>query len=312
MNPLSITSNEAKLLHHLDALRSWQRGAARPIELCVAPTNRCQLACDHCCFRDRDRSLELDADALCNALEAFEAVGGMSVELTGGGEPTLYPELGSTVGRCEELGLPVGLNTNGQRLEAIPWESFAWVRLSANVWDIQNAERIAARAPTTACFVAGLETGFAAVRDVARTAERLRIPTRVAPDCQLPPGALRELVFRLRDMFARMGPQEWCFLSDFNTPLEPRADDRCWMHLVKPTLYADGWLYACPSSELALENGSDLRPEFRLCHADSIEDFYRSPQALEPRRHRCSFCKYTAQNRLISAVMEEVGFADFV
>lgn len=315
MNPLSITSNETKLLGHLDVLRGWQRREhAGPIQLCVAPTNRCQHACEHCCFRDRDRSLELDFPTLWGAVRRFRSLGGRSVEFTGGGEPTLYSALMAAVYHCDQLGLPVGLNTNGWHLDGVRWERFAWVRLSANTWTIQRAQQIAAQAQrVSACFVAGPETGFAEIREVCHQAAQLAIPLRIAPDCQLPLTALRELVTRLLDFHARLGPQEQSFVSDFNTPLDPRADDRCWMHLVKPLLWPDGWVYACPSFELSLENGSDVSEPFRVCRAEEIESFYGDPErALVPRHHDCSFCKYTAQNALISAIMTEVDFAEFV
>lgn len=325
MNPLSITANETKLLKHLDRLRLLQQGTAAPVLLCVAPTNRCQLACPHCCFRDRDRALELSPALLWQTTLAFAELGVKSVELTGGGEPTLYPELEAYVRLVDDkLGLPVGLNTNGLRTEGVPWERFAWVRLNANVLDrldlcdqwIANVIELRHRCRAlTSCYIVRRETTLPEVQRAASWATRNRIPLRLAPDCQLLVTEIRNLLGRTRGFLRHLRDSydpEFVFLSDFNTPLGPHVPTACRIHLLKPLLWPDGWLYCCPSAELALENGSDVGEPFRVCRAEDAAAYYRSPEALLPRSHACSFCKYQRQNELLAAVAEPTDFNEFV
>ena len=44
---------------------------------------------------------------------------------------------------------------------------------------------------------------------------------------------------------------------------------------MKPFLFTDGYVYACPSAELSIENNYNYVPEsqFAVCDIDGIEDF---------------------------------------
>ena len=83
------------------------------------------------------------------------------------------------------------------------------------------------------------------------------------------------------------------------------------MHMVKPFLFTDGYIYACPSAELSIENNYNYVPEsqFAVCDIDGIEDFYNNPPTL--RHHACHYCKYAIQNELIDDVLTDTIHNDF-
>jgi len=113
LNKYSITSNDTKLYKHLDRLQLLQQGIASPILLVVSPTNQCNLNCDYCCFSERDKSLSLDYDYLKDSLIQFKNLGIKSVELSGGGQPTLYKHINELIDFVyDDLKLDLGMNTN--------------------------------------------------------------------------------------------------------------------------------------------------------------------------------------------------------
>ena len=129
------TSNSSKLLQHPERLAEFRElGIARPITLDVEPTNACNLACNFCIVRDRDKSEALTYLQAKTCTEAYLEAGIKSIEISGGGEPTLWEHF-STYVRNLPRGLPLGLITNGLKLHELADDvinRFTWIRVSLN------------------------------------------------------------------------------------------------------------------------------------------------------------------------------------
>jgi len=81
--------------------------------LVVSPTNKCNLNCEYCCFDDRDKGLELDFEFLKESLQQFKKLGIKSVELAGGGQPTLYKYINEFIDFVhDDLQLDLGMIFN--------------------------------------------------------------------------------------------------------------------------------------------------------------------------------------------------------
>ena len=96
------TSTGTSLLHHLDILKSMQNGTWKPIELTLAPTDKCNLNCVFCSVKNREMD-ELDFEQLIKTLVDFKELGLKSVVLSGGGEPTLYPRINELIASNKHL-----------------------------------------------------------------------------------------------------------------------------------------------------------------------------------------------------------------
>ena len=313
LNPLSVTSNRAKMFKHLDRMALIQDGMAAPVLLHLAPTNRCNMNCPHCCFSGRDKSLELTKKQALTAIEAGHTIGVKSVEYTGGGEPAIYPFIDNLIAKAAELLLRQGLNTNAKDInQLLYWHMLDWVRVSLNAladeenvgWLTNNVRTLQKRTTVSAALVVSWKTPLDVIQRAVRFAEDNQITTRLVPDCIQKAEGILLLLERMK----RAVPKStYAFVSDFNVTIErPRA---CLMHVWKPFAYADGWVYRCPSSELAPENGRGMRPEFRVCKIEEMAEYFA--RTFETFDAPCSYCKYTVQNEILMDVLAETTYNAF-
>jgi hypothetical protein len=316
----SCTSNVVKLLKHMPNLESIQAGRPAPIMVHVMPTHRCQLDCVHCCFKNRaDKTLDMDRNVLMDGVGQFRRMGVRAVELTGGGEPTLYPYLGQCLDyMVDGLGVAVGICTNGLALPKIEHliKYFKWIRVSLNTLDYRKAEALqpgvdlalASGARVTFCYIWN-DRSDEHIREVVKFSDRNKIVCRVAPDCIQPIKMISQQMEHIR---RRLGffKSEFLFLSDFNVTLS-RTGHHCYIHQIKPAMYADGYVYPCPSAELAVESGKKINPAMRLCHASEVIEFYTSNKFPGCLEHTCSYCKYSQQNDLLEALLTETVDNEF-
>ena len=134
----TYTSNLSKLLKHLDVLQGMQNNKISPIMVHMALTNVCNLNCSFCCFANRKRDEILTFDQITTALDSFRKLGTKALEFTGGGEPTLHPQIDEAVSYSYDIGYKIGICTNGKTLRRIKdWNKLEWVRIGL-YFDDQN------------------------------------------------------------------------------------------------------------------------------------------------------------------------------
>ncbi len=319
MNPYSITSNEAKLFKHLDSLQSIQKGVPKPVMLLISPTNRCNSNCAHCCFKDRDKSLEQDLEYIETVVTQFNALGIKSVEYTGGGEPTMYHHINKLIDFCDNLLLQQGMNTNclGVVENLV---KLKWLRVAMNVFDSgndkmidmfkDNVSSLLGHVKITSCYIVAKEIGLDNIGKVIDYANKMNITTRIAPDCIQEKKGIKRTIHDIKNILKIRTDNEYCFCSDFNVYLDKRPNDFCAMHLLKPILYTDGYVYVCPSSELDINNGRDLIKKYRVCRGDESYEYYN--KGITAFHHDCEYCKYAKQNELLYYLLMETENNAFI
>nr|MDT0658184.1 radical SAM protein [Micromonospora sp. DSM 115978] len=138
--PMDVTDRFSpfKLLTHpavLDAARRPE--PMRPINLEINPINICNQSCSWCTYGYlHERREVLPRERIIELLDDAAGLGVQSVTWTGGGEPTVYPDLAEVVEHAAGLGFRQGMNTNGVRLTERLRESmvtgFSYVRFSVD------------------------------------------------------------------------------------------------------------------------------------------------------------------------------------
>jgi len=136
-----------KMIHHkdkLEAIKDRKRDA--PICLQIDLMNLCQHNCNYCAYRSAgfdvmhqggkmtfDDRNNLSKDVAFQVIKEAQEIGIKSVEITGGGEPTLAPYFTDLLKATGDLELAIV--TNGQKLlpktvNAINPEMIRWIRFS--------------------------------------------------------------------------------------------------------------------------------------------------------------------------------------
>ena len=311
----SHTSNNAKLFKHLGKLKLLQYGQVAPILVHMAPTNKCQMNCVFCCFKNRqNKNLEISLEEFKEGMTAFWNLGTRAIEFTGGGEPTLWPHINEAIVWLKEMGFSIGMNTNTIDAHLVKhWDLLTWVRISLNVFDYYDSIDI----PTiresgvyfSGCYIWNDISTPETLDKVARFANKEKLSSRIAPDCIVKLDEIDSAVEEIRGILEKITPSEYMFLSDFNVDTH-RHNQKCFMHLIKPFFYADGYIYPCPSLELAVENDKQLPQDFKLCTYDQVMDFYRN-KALTINELPCSYCKYAKQQVVLDDILTETKFNEF-
>lgn len=131
-----------KIFHHRDQIDSFRKGERpRPIHVQLILTNRCNQHCNFCAYRCNGYSSNEEFDdsnsiPLDKALEIVHDCARLkvkAVELTGGGEPTIYPGFDQVCRHLAGNGIQFGVVSNGSYwpdkvLNAL-WMA-SWVRVS--------------------------------------------------------------------------------------------------------------------------------------------------------------------------------------
>lgn len=130
-----------------DAAGAAALPAIGPISINLDLTTACNYRCDHCVDLDiLNQRTRHDDDELLASLTTMAERGLRSVILIGGGEPTLHASFERVVRHLKDLGMQVGLVTNGSRI--------ARVLQVADALDERDFVRLSLDAGTDATFQA--------------------------------------------------------------------------------------------------------------------------------------------------------------
>lgn len=311
----NFTSNPVKLLKHLDKLEGITKNVSSPVMVHVAPTNVCNLHCEYCCYGERPVKGSLSPEQVKSALKQFKDVGVKGLEWTGGGDPTMYPHLNECTAYAKELGYDIGLITNALNFRYFNrFGDLQWMRTSFHAVNedkdltpsIEQAKKSNPQLDISGVYI-WTRNSEDKIGEVARLADKFKIPTRVTPDLTLGNYSIDEMMSYVGSHVKKTG-SEFLFLSDFNVKTE-RKHDHCYMHMVKPFVFTDGNVYVCPSAALSPENKLNVNERFKVCSIDQIAETYSKPMGM--RNHDCNFCKYSIQNELVDDIVKPVKHSSF-
>jgi organic radical activating enzyme len=270
-----------KLIYHPEQIvRIVQGVLCAPLHISVWPTKRCQFKCDYCAFRnDPDGGDELDACKLIECLLELQAMGLKAVEFSGGGEPTLWPELGTAALRLSEAGLSVSLITNGLRLKEIEnISSFKWIRVSLQSTEHAESVDFTAHKRISASYMVSDSSNVAMNKmlDVMDYCNNHKITLRIGavqPQAQDVVDAIRHYI--LPPAFFTFKPAG-----------APKA---CYLPWVRAAIDWRGNLLACPATQLAAESAGKVAGGMVLCSYENAAKWYMM-NAPKDMGFRCSTC----------------------
>jgi MoaA/NifB/PqqE/SkfB family radical SAM enzyme len=303
-----FTSTKTKLLHNLDRLVEVQSGIYRPVSIQLAPTDKCNLNCIFCSVKNRDMD-ELTYKEATAAVSDLVRLGAKTVEITGGGDPTLYGPINELLDFCLSLNLRVGLITNGillnKKIEYQILERLTWIRVSLNGLDCMDD--IYLNIPNNVVL------GFSYVWNELSSKDKLEkvksykekhnaAYARIVPDC-------RNVKF-IEDYREKIMP----LINDiegmngiFFQEKEYVPPSRCWMGYLKPFINSDGYVYHCSANPLI---NLKFNPKFRMGHISEINKIWSDVKPFDSKH--CGECFFKEHNELIEELITKVEHKDFI
>lgn len=144
---LDKAHSPSKALYHRDLIEKFVSGEEfNPIHLRIGITGRCNMRCSFCNFHSGNEEQfydrfsfkdEMTTEQVKALLQSFSDSGGRAVTFCGSGESTIHSGYIEIAEFCAELGLEIGLITNGARLEKadvfdVIARTHKWVRIGLN------------------------------------------------------------------------------------------------------------------------------------------------------------------------------------
>jgi len=306
------TSTSCKLYNHLNTLHSirdfkkWY-----PICLQIAPTELCNLNCKFCSVKNRGNKV-LPFNAIMKTLNIMNGLKLQSIEITGGGDPTLYPQINELIELTHDTyDLKVGLITNGIKLDNIKSRNIrklSWLRISLNGLD----EGIMPKIPESVRCVLGFsyvwskESTPDKLLEVYNLAKKYNVKyVRIVPDClHIKHQSIlkKEVSYLIKKM--KMGDKLFVQTKNYE------VYSKCYMGGLKPFLYTDGYIYQC--SAVALY-GRKFDPKWRICHMSEINKIWpNNYKGINNEMCKKGKCFYYDQNKLLDEVQMKVKHCEFI
>lgn len=312
MNPLeTYTSTGNKLLHHpLEVSRFIGSGVATPISISIAPTSKCNLSCSFCSNVNREKHEDLDLIVIQGLIYALLDKGLRTVEWSGGGDPTLYPEIDTAINLTDLWGVKQGFITNGIALkENISQENLdklSWLRISMNCLDyVESIEIPKIKGVLGFSYVMNEKTDHR-VLDRLKRYTKIYKPAyvRIVPNCQTTHDDQEENNRVLSKKVTGWGPPFFYQAKHFSTP------ERCWWGYFKPFVLHDGWVYRCSSVVLNDDAERKFHEKYRWVKIEDLPGLYDKPA--EPAKTGCSNCVFRLQNDLVDMLNVKNEMEDFI
>ena len=126
----NLIQPKSKLWHHIDRLAAIKAGEQpAPVNVEMDLSNRCQMGCSFCAFAythskgplakrsTHDTGDLMNTELALHIIDQLAEAGVRSITWSGGGEPTLHPDIVDIIYHADELGIDQGIYTNGLKLK---------------------------------------------------------------------------------------------------------------------------------------------------------------------------------------------------
>jgi len=145
---VKITSQEHKIYANIDRVSSLILGGnPPPVTVDIDLTMACNLRCQGCTFPHRS-PLSIETSKAIGILGQLSEFGVRSIVFTGGGEPMMHHGFLGVIQAASDLGLDLGINTNGTLLTAnmaagiVSITGVKWIRVSLNAGSRLSHEEV--------------------------------------------------------------------------------------------------------------------------------------------------------------------------
>lgn len=273
-----------------------------PIGVEISPSGWCQATCDSCWWASgalgNHRKVFLDTTRALDLMWEFAALGVRSVSWTGGGEPSLHPDIGKLVGECHAAGLEQGMFTNALAAPRFDPALLEWVRVTMTDKPYRP-EHIRALRPAKAL---GFAFNYTGQRDDEYLRETLHLAEDVGADyVQLRPALVPHGATVDIEPPAIDHPLLFVTEDKFTEARKKHSYSRCEAYHLVPFLWETGEVMVCPYMRTRAHEGYALGNVYEKRFKQIMDE---APPSV-PVHEGCQVaCKLNSMNTLIARCRE--------
>lgn len=291
-------------------------GKITPYNIKLSPTNKCNSNCSWCSLSNRNRKMELDINDIKKILEYFSTLGTKSIDLSGGGEPTLHKNYLSILSICNNLNLKIGLVTNGIILNKkgltteITNRFVTWSRMTiietVSKYNTDLFKSFCENLPIVDCscsFVVTKDANYNTIANIIKLFDNLpnfshfRLVSNIL-DCENP-----DLIKTFTNLKNEFKHPNLIFQDRLK---HTKGTENCLISLLKPQINADGYIYPCCGVQYAIDNSCDESSLFKMCYWSEFDKIKHFNGAI------CKKCYYNDYNLILNAYTTDFKHEEFI
>ena len=333
MNDYSWQSQEHstlgdKMLQHCEVLDSIQNKKIwKPITFQLCPTGMCDFNCAFCSVGNRDKTISIPFKDIVKGLKDFRSLGAKSVEITGGGNPLLYPKINEVIDLAYKLGYDIGIICNsinpGKYLTKESAKKLTWYRVSIsgyhNIPHFSHKQydlSVIPEGKLSFSYIINKDTTKSILLDIiklVKTRPDVKF-VRIAPD-YLKNDMISTFKTKWEPMIAKLDKGGKFFFKELIGGCLPYPEF-CGIGMIRPYVCEDGYVYIC--SSFVLRNRK-LEPEWRLGHITDVKGIYKRANEKFKKEgipydapiDKCYHCLLPNNNKFLHTVIRKMEDASF-
>lgn len=297
-------------------------GKIIPYHIQLYPTNVCNLKCEFCSCANRNQKDELALKDIISVLSDAAELGCKAVTISGGGEPLLHPNINEIIEIINNLGMKVGLTTNGIALSNIKIsnlrKNITWLRISHSdlrdwTWDYE------VKISEILKYCAAVDWGFSYVVTDNIHFEMLQ---KIIEFSNKKGAAYVRLVsdlLNLNDVGDMATIKEYLQSHDIDDSIviyQGRKEfhpgiEKCLISLLKPVINADGYIYPCCGSQYAKkEPDLSCHNSMAMGPIQDLKKIYQKQKYFNG--NQCVKCYYNDYNFVLDKLISKIKHEDFL
>lgn len=317
-----------KMLQHTEVLFSIQKKRTwKPITFQLCPTSICDFNCPFCSVGCRDKTISIPFKDIVKGLKDFRKLGAKALEITGGGNPLLYPKINEVIKIAHKLGYDIGIICNSivpaKFLTKESASYLTWYRCSISahhnipkfnykMYDLS----IIPKGVLSFSYVINRDTTEAILRDIIKLVKTRPDAkfVRICPD-YLDNKIIKSYRRKWEPLITSLDKQGKFFFKELIASCTAYPEF-CGIGMIRPYICEDGYVYMCSSFVLRKRK---LEPQYRLCHLRDVKKFYKEANKrfakgqlpYEAPISECWHCQLGSNNQFLHNIIREFEDKNF-
>lgn len=297
-------------------------GKIRPYHIQLYPTNVCNLKCDFCSCANRGKKDELSIEQINSVLHTAWRLGCRAVTISGGGEPTLHPNINEILEKIKDLGMKAGITSNGISLKNLKIgnlrNNITWLRISHSDlrdWTKEYQTEIA----EILKYGPAIDWGFSYVITNNINFEMLKNVIEFSNEHNAAYVRIVSDLLNLDDVGDMASIREYLHSHNVDDSIviyQGRKNfhpgvEKCLISLLKPVINADGYIYPCCGVQYSKkEPDLELNKNMSMGRIEDLYDIYRNQKYFNG--NVCVKCYYDDYNFVLDKLTTKIKHEDFL